>query len=70
MSANDHSEYNPGSNEAIAAGCTCPVLDNAHGTGYLGGAKDKDGNVMFVMSLSCQLHGRTSLRDEAQGKPQ
>jgi hypothetical protein len=26
----------PGSDEAIDQGCTCPVLDNAHGAGYLG----------------------------------
>lgn len=28
---------NPGSDEAIAAGCRCPVLDNAHGRGWMGG---------------------------------
>lgn len=26
---------NPGSPEAVAIGCTCPVLDNAHGRGHL-----------------------------------
>ena len=29
---------NPGSDEAIAAGCTCPVIDNGHGRGYMGGS--------------------------------
>jgi hypothetical protein len=24
---------NPGSDEAIAAGCICPILDNGHGKG-------------------------------------
>lgn len=24
---------NPGSDEAIDRGCTCPILDNAHGAG-------------------------------------
>lgn len=27
---------NPGSPESIAAGCICPVLDNAHGRGWMG----------------------------------
>lgn len=43
----------PGSPEAIAQGCTCPVLDNGHGKGYLG-----DGERFgWVMSLDCPLHG-------------
>lgn len=42
---------NPGSDEAIAKGCKCPVLDNAHGRGYLG----KPG--IFVLSADCPLHG-------------
>lgn len=29
----DDTFLNPGSDEAIEAGCTCPVLDNAHGRG-------------------------------------
>lgn len=40
----------PGSNEAIDAGCTCPVLDNSHGKGYLG---QKD---VYVMTEGCPLH--------------
>jgi len=27
---------NPGSDEAIMMGCTCAVIDNAHGIGYHG----------------------------------
>ena len=42
---------NPGSKEAIAAGCTCPVLDNAHGKGYMG-VKG-----VFAFSSNCKLHG-------------
>lgn len=38
---------NPGSNEAISQGCTCPVLDNGHG-------RRNDG--WFVMSIGCPLH--------------
>lgn len=32
----DKREPNPGSDEAIASGCTCPVIDNGHGRGYMG----------------------------------
>jgi hypothetical protein len=41
---------NPGSDEAIAAGCTCPILDNAHGAGYLGQAG------VFVFTQGCLVH--------------
>ncbi len=47
---------NPGSRDAIAKGCTCPVMDNGHGRGYMGGVKDKDGNTLFVYSASCPVH--------------
>lgn len=47
---------NPGSKEAIEQGCQCPVLDNCRGAGYMGGAKDKDGNILFVISGNCPLH--------------
>lgn len=42
---------NPGSDEAIKAGCKCPVLDNAHGKGYMG----VEG--VFVYSELCGIHG-------------
>ena len=41
---------NPGSNEAIEQGCLCPVLDNAHGRGYMGQPD------VFVMVAGCPLH--------------
>lgn len=41
-------EPNPGSDAAIAKGCTCPILDNARGKGDLGGN--------FWISGSCKLH--------------
>lgn len=47
---------NPGSREALAEGCTCPVLDNAHGKGYMGGMKDDNGNTIFIMVTTCPLH--------------
>lgn len=51
---------NPGSGLAIENGCTCPVLDNAHGKGWKGGARCREtGETLFMMNLSCPLHGRT-----------
>lgn len=47
---------NPGSKEAREKGCTCPVLDNAHGKGYMGGVRDKDGNLIFVINFDCKVH--------------
>ena len=40
----------PGSDEAIKAGCLCPVMDNGHGDGYLG----QKG--VYVMTEGCPLH--------------
>lgn len=42
---------NPGSNEAVEKGCTCPVLDNAHGKGARG---DPD---LFWINKDCPIHG-------------
>ena len=42
---------NPGSNAAIAQGCTCPVLDNKHGTGVL-----LNGEHLFWMNEGCPIH--------------
>lgn len=42
---------NPGSNEAIALGCRCPILDNAHGIGYMGQSG------VFCFTSDCPLHG-------------
>ena len=41
---------NPGSKEAIEAGCTCPVLDNGRGRGYYG----QPG--VFVYTVGCPVH--------------
>lgn len=41
----------PGSDAAIAAGCLCPVLDNAHGRGWLG----QEG--VYCHSGDCPIHG-------------
>lgn len=50
---------NPGSDAAIAAGCKCPVLDNARGKGAYGGnVKGDNGEVLFWMNESCPVHGK------------
>ena len=46
-------EVNPGSKEAIKAGCKCPVIDNNHGKGTGTGS---DGRPLFWYSSDCQIH--------------
>ena len=49
---NDNAKPNPGSPEAVANGCTCPVIDNGYGKGYLG-----DGELFgWVIAESCPIH--------------
>lgn len=44
---------NPGSPEAVAVGCTCPVIDNRRGKGaYL----DADDTPLFWYSPECPVH--------------
>lgn len=43
---------NPGSDEAIALGCECPVLDNAHGKGII-----LNGERYHWKNDDCPLHG-------------
>ena len=52
----------PGSDEAIAAGCTCPVIDNDYGRGCMGGVKDDTGQTVFVISGDCPLHGDGAMK--------
>jgi len=47
---------NPGSDEAIRMGCTCPIMDNAHGEGFpwpdgKGGMKTE-----FWINEECPIH--------------
>lgn len=44
-------EPTPGSDTAIKAGCTCPVLDNGHGRGWMGMAG------VYVYTVGCPIHG-------------
>ena len=46
----DKDTPNPGSDEAIALGCTCPVMDNNYGKGYMG-MED-----VFWYSANCPVH--------------
>lgn len=46
---------NPGSDQAIENGCTCPVLDNGHGKGHLGDG----GKYGYWVNGDCPLHGQT-----------
>ena len=50
---------NPGSDEAIRNGCTCPVLDNGHGQGYLGDG-EKYG---WWITADCPMHGEKKEQD-------
>lgn len=45
---------NPGSDEAVEQGCTCPVLDNARGRGAWGSSVE---NAIFWRREDCPLHG-------------
>lgn len=47
----------PGSEAALDQGCTCPVIDNAHGRGWRGGVKDKiTGETLYVYTHGCPVH--------------
>jgi hypothetical protein len=50
----------PGSEEALAAGCTCPVIDNNNGTGEL---KKRNGKswITYWVSVDCPLHSHENL---------
>jgi hypothetical protein len=47
----EETQTSPGSKEAHAAGCRCPILDNAYGKGYMG----MEG--IFVVNGECPIHG-------------
>jgi len=54
---------NPGSPEAVALGCRCPRMDNAHGAGVHGAG------MAWVTRNDCPLHGeaRAPNNDADQG---
>lgn len=49
---------NPGSPEAVAKGCTCPVFDNNHGRGV-----EVAGVKQFWIDDDCSLHGTKEADD-------
>ncbi len=52
---------NPGSDAAIALGCSCPVLDNGHGKGVEGRG--------FTVNHGCEVHGEPAFRRDARPCP-
>lgn len=56
---------NPGSEEAVRQGCTCPILDNARGRGaYISASTKKP---VFWYDFGCPLHGKDgSLQGEME----
>jgi hypothetical protein len=50
----------PGSDEAIAQGCTCPVLDNGRGRG----AYQVDNQWAYWIAFGCPLHHDTKPTEE------
>lgn len=59
---------NPGSNEAIDQGCTCPVLDNAHGRGVPWPREDgldPNEHPSFYVVEGCPIHAPS--RDRSEG---
>lgn len=55
------SKPNPGTAEAIKAGCLCPVIDNHYGKGYRGEAG------VYIYSEACHIHRRTRDDDSKKG---
>lgn len=49
---------NPGSEDAIKQGCTCPVMDNFYGRGIPVKAEEGGVEVAFWMNGDCPLHGK------------
>lgn len=52
---------NPGSKDAQAQGCVCPVLDNNHGAYPLAVI---DGKEWWTFRVDCPLHGRGDWKDD------
>ncbi len=48
------SKLNPGSPEAKKKGCTCPIIDNHYGAGFLYGGKKS-----WWINEGCPLHDKT-----------
>ena len=55
---NEAVNMNPGSNSAVAEGCTCPILDNGRGDETLGNTRG------FWVSEDCPLHHLPEVEEE------
>jgi hypothetical protein len=55
---------NPGSDDAVQLGCTCPVMDNARGRGI-----PFKGEGAFWINDACPLHGSLALSHPAPPPP-
>lgn len=53
----------PGSDSAVKAGCTCPIMDNAHGKGIPIGKVTR-----FWIGQGCPIHDKPS-GDNANDRP-
>ncbi len=53
MTPNEY-QHPPGHPQAVADGCSCPVMDNANGNGC--GYVDAAGNPLYVLDMECRLH--------------
>ena len=49
----------PGSPEAVAKGCSCPIMDNCHGRGYMGQKN------VFSVTLGCIIHSSAYMSTDA-----
>ena len=58
MSQDELKDKTPGSNAAIAAGCTCPRIDNHYGYGFV-----VNGEQCFWRDGKCPLHGTKEVVD-------
>ncbi len=58
-------KLNPGSEEAVAKGCKCPVVDNFHGKGIPLTTDEGEIVIAFWRDMACPLHGNPELIEEA-----
>ena len=61
MTKDELKDNPPGSNKAIAAGCTCPRIDNHYGLGIV-----IAGEHVFFRDSECPLHGIKDIVDVAE----
>lgn len=59
-------EPNPGSAEAVEAGCKCPVMDNLHGKGIPLTTSGCITQVAYWINGDCPIHGLPALRKAAE----